>query len=459
MGDMATINEQYFENVLFKKLIKDPNFMGASVGKLDSRIFSVSSYEKVGKFYQDFWVRHERLPNKEDLKIYIRNEDTAFTTELQESLSRCSSVDLDKIDDQEFFDNAERFIKKRAALLALQEIVSKYTNGAINPDEAVKKFEEVAAIKLTKTLGYDIYKDIDRYMKNLEDEGGRLPLGWRDIDEVCNGGIPANGKFLGVVSAPTNMGKSIFLGNVAVNAVRQNKKVLLISLEMSEMVYATRIYSALYGFNIAEISVKRNELKERVLNSQMGGMIISEFPPGSMTVDQIEGHINDLKKQGHKFDLVCVDYLTLLAAPGADNSNEAGKIISRKLRALSYKFGCPFFTAAQINRDGFGIAPDMKYMAESIAICSEADLILSLYRNEEDVEMSIMRVWFLKSRLGIKDCSVRLYFNTKSLRFEDMEDSTVTTGNTTADTIVTDVISTTDNADLSNSISDILGMT
>lgn len=387
------------------------------------------------------------------MRIYIKEEDPTANLIL-EAFRSVKDINLDEVDQKEFYNNAEKFIKKRAGLLALQDIVNRYTNGVINAEEAVKKFEEVAAIKLFQNIGYDIYKDIDRYVEALEDEGGKLPLGWRDIDKIINGGIPANGKFLGVVSAPTNMGKSIFLGNIAVNAVKQNKTVLLISLEMSEMVYATRIYSALYGLNIAEVPFKRNEIRDRIKGGMnMGGMVISEFPPGMMTVDQIDSHINDLKKQGYHFDLVCVDYLTLLAAPNAENSNEAGKIISRKLRALSYKHECPFFTAAQINRDGFGIAPDMKYMAESIAICSEADLILSLYRNEEDVEMSIMRCWVLKSRLGIKDVSINLYFNTKSLRFEDMDESV-------QPSVVesSEEHQSTANKELDNSLADILDM-
>lgn len=447
------IDENYLECIIFKKLMRDKDFMAISVDKLDPRIFSISSFEKVGTYYQNFYKQHERIPNREDLKLYI-GQDTSFIDTMKEATKKVKSIDLEAIDTMEFYVHAERFIKKRAGLLALQEIVNRYTNGTIDPEEAIKKFEEVAGIKLNQNVGYDIYKDIDRFVESLEDEGGKLPLGWRDIDAIINGGIPSNGKFLGVVSAPTNMGKSIFLGNVAVNAVKQGKNVLLISLEMSEMVYATRIYSALYGMNIAEVPSKRNEIRERIKNSvNSGGMVISEFPPGMMTVDQIDGHINDLKKAGYKFDLVCVDYLTLLAAPSAENSNEAGKIISRKLRALSYKHECPFFTAAQINRDGFGIAPDMKYMAESIAICSEADLILSLFRNEEDVEMSIMRCWVLKSRLGIKDVSVKLYFNTKSLKFEDMDENSFA-----AVAVDNKPTTTSENNDLTTSINDILDM-
>ena len=48
-----------------------------------------------------------------------------------------------------------------------------------------------------------------------------------------------------------------------------------------------------------------------------------------MTVEQLDGYIDDLYKAGNRFDLVCVDYLTLLTAPGADNSNEAANEIQQ----------------------------------------------------------------------------------------------------------------------------------
>ena len=150
-------------------------------------------------------------------------------------------------------------------------------------------------------------------------------------------------------------------------------------------------------------------------------MKIKEFPPSTLTVSALDGYIEQLERQGEKFDLICVDYLTLLYAPNADNSNEAGKRIAREMRALSYKYKCPVFTAAQINRDGMSNTPDMKYFAESIAICAEADFIVSLYRQEEDLTMGIMRAAILKSRLGAKGMTVPLRFNIENLRFEDAQ--------------------------------------
>lgn len=150
-------------------------------------------------------------------------------------------------------------------------------------------------------------------------------------------------------------------------------------------------------------------------------MKIKEFPPSSLTVSELDGFIEQMQRQGEKFDLICIDYLTLLYAPNADNSNEAGKRIAREMRALSYKYKCPVFTAAQINRDGMSNTPDMKYFAESIAICAEADFIVSLYRQEEDLTMGIMRAAILKSRLGPKGMTIPLRFNIENLRFEDTD--------------------------------------
>jgi KaiC/GvpD/RAD55 family RecA-like ATPase len=43
------------------------------------------------------------------------------------------------------------------------------------------------------------------------------------------------GKSLYVFAGETNIGKSIFLGNIATNIAQQGKNVLVVTLEMSEL--------------------------------------------------------------------------------------------------------------------------------------------------------------------------------------------------------------------------------
>lgn len=431
------LNEDYFEKILFAEFTKNPIFTAMLHQKLDYRIFKEKSFQITAEFYRKFFIEYGRLPSKTDLKLYLQNDILAMA--VKESFDKiANSVNLDEVVLDDIIPEAEKFMRRKMAALSLKDVVDKYNNGHIEPEEVIKKFEWVSSLKLIQNLGFDLYDDLEQYIATSLDGTDKLSTGFLKVDEYTNGGIPADGKFLGIVSAPTNTGKSIFLGNLATNVIKQGKTVLIVSLEMSEMVYATRIYSALYDMNIADVPKQHDELRENVNNNQKGKMLIKEFPPGTLTVEELDGYIHDAEKAGYKFDLICVDYLTLMAAPGAENSNDAGKTIARKLRALSYFHKCPVFTAAQINREGFGLAPDMKYMAESIGMCAEADFIISLYRNTEDVELNIMRAWILKSRLGLKDVGMRFYFNLKSLRFEDMNDDipdAIATGNSGTESI------------------------
>ena len=419
------LNKNFLEQIIIKCIINDSSFMSRVAPYITGDFFSKESYNKITLFYKDFFIKHCKLPSINEIKLFAN--DLNFFEALKDVVNDTNTIDLNTIDKDIIYSYSEKYIKEKLAISTLTDIINKMDKKEIDPSILVNKFEQISGISLLFEKGYDIYNDVDRYVDSLKSTLNKLPTGFSEIDKNINGGVLANGKCLSIITAPTNMGKSIMLGNIAVNAAKMGKNVLIISLEMSEEVYAGRVYSALYDLPINTLSFTTEELKEKIKNSQYGQILIKEFPPATMTVEQIDSYIQDLYKSGNKFDLVCVDYLTLLSAPGADNSNEAGKTITRKLRALTYKYNIPFWTACQINRDGMKEkTQELSHIAESIAIASEADLIISLNQQPEDKEMNIMRATFLKSRLGANGFSVSLYFNQNYLRFEDMN-NTVTT--------------------------------
>ena len=423
---MKKINKEFLEKIIIKALMTDANFMSRIIDNIQPELFSHSSYNEVAKFYKDFWNKFAKLPSTAELKLY--SADNAFITNLKDVYEDVHQVNIQDLDRDILYSNAESFVKEKLAMNTLSSIVDKLQNGAVDPSVIVDKFTKIAGISFLFDKGYNIYSDVERYIGSLKQNKNRLPTGFAEIDKNINGGVLGDGKCLSVVTAPTNMGKSIMLGNIAVNAAKQGKNVLIISLEMSEEVYASRVYAALYDLPINSLPLMGEELRNKIKENQYGNVVIKEFPPATMTVDQIDSYIDSLYKTGNKFDLVCIDYLTLLHAPGADNSNEAGKQVTRKLRALTYKYSIPFWTACQINRDGMKEnTPELQHIAESIAIASEADLIVSLHQQPEDKEMNIMRLSFLKSRLGPNGFTINLYFNQPYLRFESMNDTQVNT--------------------------------
>lgn len=406
-------------------MLVDAVFMGRVSDKVEGDLFSNKSYNIVAQFFKNFWNKYSKLPSNDEIKLF--GNDNAFLTALKEVFSDIHTIDLNSIDKDILYKSAEKFIKEKLAISTLNSVIDKMGKSEIDPTILVDKFEKIAGISLLFDKGYDIYKDVNRYIESIKSAAARLPTGFAEIDKNINGGVLADGKCLSIVAAPTNMGKSILLGNIAVNAAKSGKNVLVISLEMSEEVYASRLYSALYNLPINSLSFMTQELQDAIKNNNYGNIIIKEFPPATMTVEQIDSYINELYKAGNKFDLICIDYLTLLNAPLADNSNEAGKMITRKLRALTYKYEIPVWTACQINRDGMKEkSPELSHIAESIAIAAEADLIVSLNQQPEDKELNIMRLTFLKSRLGANGFTINLFFNQPYLRFEDMGNTQTT---------------------------------
>ena len=413
-------NETYLEKLLFKTLTSDYSFLPMLGGRFNPQIFSEKSFEEVSRFYKKFYEKKGRVPTTQDLRLLANNEN--LYKHVREAFTSLKNVNPDEIPKEELYAYFENYMKKRLALITFKNIFSNYDpNEDLDADMLVDKFTNVASLKLVQDDAFDIYNDVERFVEEIKRDDKRIALGFTEIDKLIGGGLPCRGKNLSVVSAPTNMGKSIFLANVAVNAAKQGKNVLVITLEMSEIVYAQRIYADMYNLPINNIPNLTLELEKLVKERQYGNMKIKEFPPSSLTVRALDGYIEQLERQGNKFDLICIDYLTLMLAPNADNSNEAGKSVAREMRALTYKYECPIFTAAQMNREGMSNAPDMKYFAESIAICAEADFIVSLYRQEEDLAMGIMRAAILKSRLGPKGMTIPLRFNIENLRFENID--------------------------------------
>ena len=440
-----TINKDQLERLLFKGLTEDENLLALLGDKFTCQIFSDKPLQEVSNFYFQFYQKFARLPKEEEVKLFYSYEQFKnYYEPVQRVLANTSYEEVDK---NLLYSEFEKFIKERSALLVLNEIVDNISNkkkDALEPSALVQKFEEVSNISLCDLHVFDLQTDVGEYYREVSDSDKRLSTGYREIDKLTNGGILADGKFVGVIFGETNMGKSIMLTNFATNAVRQGKNALIISLELSEILYATRTYADLYDLPISQINLLQEELQQKISSHpSYGKLYVKEFPPGTVTVEQVSGFIENLLRKGYHFDLVCVDYLTLLAAPKADNSNEAGKELTRKLRALTYKFNFPIMTAAQLNRDGFDSVPSNKNAAEAIAIPQECDFAIGIYQQKEDKEQNIMRVKCTKSRLGTNDWSIQLRYNRENLRFEDLGvDEMGLVSNAVTDTSLTSLLET-----------------
>ena len=208
-----------------------------------------------------------------------------------------------------------------------------------------------------------------------------------------------------VFAGETNIGKSIILGNMALNIAGQNKSVLLVTLEMSEKMYTKRLSSSMTKIPIHELAVNTDDLRQQLIeyknNHDKSRILVKEFPPNTITVNHLKGFIKKITSSGIHLDAIVVDYVNLLHSKIGSNSYERVKDAAEKLRALSYVFNCPVVTATQLNRSGYDQAdPSLDTVSESIGLAATADGIFSFCPQEDDRELGIMRLGIMKNRFG-----------------------------------------------------------
>jgi len=269
-------------------------------------------------------------------------------------------------------------------------------------------------------MGHWYFEEVDEHIKELTKIYNPIPTGWKFLDEKLEGGLFP--KTLTCLVGQVNIGKSIFLGNIAANMVMNSKNVLLISLEMSEFMYSKRISAQLTQIPHNSLKLYTDELKQQIehIERQLESrLVIKEYAPKTVTVRHIDGYIAKLGHKDFKPEVIVIDYINLLKPSTKNlNSYESVKETAEQLRALSFKYNIPIVTASQLNRGAFNTSsPGMEGISESIGLAATCDVICSLWQEEEDKELGIINLGMQKNRFGANfgSCAFRVKYETLTL--------------------------------------------
>jgi len=394
------IDLEDYERIICYKSITDSSYLNSIADYVKPEYFENQNIATYFKIVNDFYDKRKKLPTLTEIKTYLDTDvlKTGFKLLLE------SFRDIDKnLDKDELYQNTEQFLRERATFVQLQTILEEPEKNIKNPQNVLKSFDEICKICLNADMGIEIFKNIDTIVDDILNVENYISTGWEWLDESLGGGFLESGKALYMFAGQANIGKSIFLGNVAANIAKQGKNVLVISLEMSEMVYAKRICS-----NIAKIPMKDFKYETPSLRSKIKGeestsgkIFIKEFPPSTITPKQLEAFIKKLIDSGERIDAIVIDYLSLLTTSFGVNSYERVKHICEEVRAMTYTFKCPAISALQLNREMYGkSAPGMEGISESIGTAHVSDVLISIFQSEEDQELGIIKLGMMKNRYG-----------------------------------------------------------
>ena len=395
------IDTKFFEKILVRNAIMDSAYLASIADHVKPEFFEDQRIARYFEIVKDFYDKRNVLPTFTEIKTYIKSESDR--TNFKALILSFKDVDVGSQD--ELYENTEYFLKERSVYTTMLDVAAELQEGEVDTSIILDRFETSCNINLVTDRGFEIFSDVKKLVKHELEPEAVFSSGWPWVDENIGGGIARDGKCLIVFAGQPNIGKSIFLGNIAANIAEQGKKVLLITLEMSELLYAKRIYSKVTKVPINEFKYHTDTVEERVAAAKTknpeGKIYIKEFPPSTITPKQLTAFVKKFTDAGDHIDAIVVDYLNLLHSPIGSNSYERVKYISEQLRAMSYVFKCPVISATQLNRSVFNSEnPGMEGISESVGLAATADIILSIFQNEEDQELSVVRLGMMKNRMG-----------------------------------------------------------
>lgn len=414
------INWDFYENVIVYNALMNRDYLASIIDQTEPVYFNNKDIRSVFKVIGGFFSKRNDTPTLTELKTYLTDDQDkqAFKRVIE------SFKDLGKkYNRDELYENTEQFLKERAVYTTMLEVADKCANSDVDTADIYEKFNKACGISLSVDKGHDYFEDIDLHVEDLLTTDSTISTTWDWLDEKLGGGYMEQGRSLYVFAGETNIGKSIFLGNTATNIAKQSRTVLLITLEMSELMYSKRLSSDITKIPLKHLGERTEQLKEEVINfknKHRSRILIKEFPPNTVTCNQIRSFTERLVNSGIQIDAIVVDYVNLLKSNRGNNSYERVKYATEELRALSYIFSCPIITATQLNRSGYNeVNPDLDTISESIGLAATADAIFGIWQEEEDAELGIIKLGMMKNRFGPNFGSVTLNINYDTLTITD----------------------------------------
>lgn len=398
-----TLNTDFFELIIGHQALTNEYYTSIIVDHIDPSHYKNPGVRQLLGIVKDFFLKRSALPKATEIKAYLNSpqDQQLFVETLKSFKSIEQGHNL-----EELVANTETFLKERAIYAAVKTTVEEYSSetAKINSADTLKLFTDACSISLVDNVGFDYFNQIDRHIADLKELAEYIPTGWKWMDEKLGGGLLKSGRALYVVAGPTNVGKSVVLGNIAVNIAKKGKTVLIVSLEMSEAVYGKRVSSQLSQIPLSELSTQTETLKNYLVDykakNKDAKIIIKEFPPKGITVNHLKAYVQKLIHKGIRPDVIVLDYLNLMEATSGDNSYTEVKGITEQLRALTYIFRCPIFSATQVNREGYEGKPGLNNTSESMGLAHTADVIFPIWQEDGDKELGVLKMGVTKNRFG-----------------------------------------------------------
>ena len=387
---------QSYQSKVVASLISDVKFLEQVTEITKPAFFESQANQWIIEEVQRYFDEYRTVPTMEVFKIKVGVvDDKALKQTVIEQLKnvylQIGSEDLPYVK-KEYLTFAKNQ-KVKDALLKSVDLLK-----AGNYDKIIDTMMAASKVGVENDLGMDYIDNFELIMEDVKRFS--VSTGWDVIDELTDGGLGPGE--LGVVMAPSGIGKSWFLSKIACSAVQQGMNVLHYTLELSESYVGQRYTTILTGIQTSEHKERKDEIIRKIKNTS-GRVRIKYYPPQFASAKTLSAHIEKLRASGFNPNLIIIDYADLLKS---GNSNRDGLYaelggIYEELRGLSGEQQIPIWTATQTNRAAIDheiIGADS--VGDSYKKVQTADFIMSVSRKTKDKLSNTGRIHIVKNRFG-----------------------------------------------------------
>ena len=344
-------------------------------------------------------------------------------------------------------------IKEKAMLRRLGQVgmeITKTAHTDVRTAEEIMDEAESKVLNLSKnilknsiidmkTASLDEMRRIDNVTANRGKTLG-IPTGFVDLDRMTSG---LNNSDLIILAARPAMGKTAFALNLALNAAKEKKNVLIFSLEMPVQQLYQRLLAMESGISqnkLRNVYLEEDEWNKLTLATTSLsnlGIYVADLP--HTNVLEIRSYARNMKTQG-LLDLIVIDYLQLLQL-----KDEAGAIsyervsrISKKLKNIAKENNICILCVAQMSRNFAerkqNIKQDEKLkiyasdLKDSSQIEQDASSITGLVVTATELDnlgcqKKLINIQIIKQRYGVvrDDLEVEFFTAVQGINYTRME--------------------------------------
>lgn len=295
-------------------------------------------------------------------------------------------------------EHALDFCRKQEIRESLVRIVDKVEGSAY--DDIVDELKRAVNKGACDSIGHDF--KVDREARFVATRRRAIPTCMPELDDpqILNGGLGAGE--LGVIIAPTGVGKSHALVQFGAEAVMAGYRVNHYTFELSETAIGIRYDSHMTQIPSSDIPARKAEVLRLEDEMNLGSLIIKGYPMKSATIQTLRAHIERSTLQGHRPDIIMIDYADIMRST---RHYEAPRFelsaIYEELRNLAMDLDVPIWTASQSNRESANSEiVGLANMSESYGKAFVADIVISLSRKPTEKATGLGRIFVAKNRAG-----------------------------------------------------------